>query len=59
MSANANIVHVYPVNDLFPHITEGLDCPCKPTIEAVEGGTLVVHNSYDGREKAETPQKAA
>ncbi len=55
----SNIVHVYPENDLLPHITEGLGCPCNPTVENVEGGVLVIHNSYDGREKAETPQKAA
>lgn len=54
------VVHVYPVNDIYPHITEGVGCPCKPCIEMVEdGGMVVTHNSYDGREKTEQPVKAA
>jgi hypothetical protein len=53
-------VHVYPVDDLLPHITEGLGCPCSPRVEQVEGGgTVIIHNSYDGREKAEEPVSAA
>lgn len=52
-------IHVYPENDIFPHITEGPGCPCKPKIEEVEGGTLIIHNSWDGREKAEEPAEAA
>jgi hypothetical protein len=56
-----NTVHVYPLNDILPHITEGgPGCPCRPKIEDVEGGgTLIIHNSYDGREKAEWPVEAA
>jgi hypothetical protein len=46
-------IHVYPINDTYPHITSGLGCPCKPKVEKTEGGTLIVHNSYDGRERAE------
>lgn len=46
----ANIVHVLPVDDLKEH-TETDDCECHPRIEYVgDGGKLVVHNSYDGRE---------
>lgn len=52
-------IHVYPVDDTYPHITEGIGCPCKPRIEPCEGGTLIVHRSYDGREKAELPVEAA
>ncbi len=52
-------IHVYPINDTYPHITEGVGCPCKPRIEDVEGGTLIIHNSFDGREKAEHPVSAA
>lgn len=52
-------VHVYPVADTYPHITEGIGCPCRPKVEDVEGGTLVTHNSYDGREKNEQPVEAA
>jgi len=44
-------IHVLPVNDLKEH-TETDDCACHPRIEYVggEGGKVVVHNSYDGRE---------
>jgi hypothetical protein len=56
----SDVVHVYPINDALPHVTEGLGCPCKPKIERVEGGgTLVIHNSWDGREYAEQPVEAA
>lgn len=53
------ILHVYPVDDTFPHITEGAGCPCKPKIEDCEGGTLIIHNAWDGREKAEAPRVSA
>jgi len=45
-----NIQHVYPVGDIYPHITDGLDCPCFPRIERYTAGTLVIHNSWDMRE---------
>lgn len=41
--------HVYPPNDLLPHVTNGDYCPCEPRIE----GDLVIHNSWDGRELQE------
>ncbi len=48
------IIHVYPVNDARPHLTDGEDCPCNPRSEVVEGGNIVVtHNSWDGREYIE------
>jgi hypothetical protein len=52
-------VHVYPVADLIDHETEGDDCPCGPTTEAVPAddgsmGWLVTHHSLDGRERTET-----
>lgn len=51
-------VHVYPVNDLVEHDTNGGDCPCGPTTEPVmredgSNGWLVTHHSLDGREKKE------
>lgn len=57
-------IHVCPTNDTRPHLTEGLGCPCKPRVEevthgAVVVGTLIIHNSYDGREHTEQPVKAA
>lgn len=53
--------HVYPVADLIEHNTEGDDCVCGPTIEAVprdDGsyGWLHTHHSLDGREKHETKE---
>jgi hypothetical protein len=42
-------IHVLPVDDLKEHI-ETDDCECHPKIKYVEGGKIVVHNSYDGRE---------
>jgi hypothetical protein len=42
-----DIYHVIPLNDLKPH-TESVNCKCVPSVQ--EGGKLIVHNSYDGRE---------
>lgn len=43
--------HVYPVNDMRSHVTEGELCPCLPRVRRVDGeDAVVVHNSYDGRE---------
>ena len=50
------IIHVLPIDDLKPH-EENSTCECEPAVEIVEGGMLVIHNSWDGREwveKAET-----
>jgi hypothetical protein len=44
-------VHVYPVNDLREHEISR-DCPCSPR-EDEEEPSLVIHNSWDGREKFE------
>jgi hypothetical protein len=52
-------VHVYPLNDLHEHNTDGDDCPCHPRIEIVNDdqghykGRIIKHNSYDGRELIE------
>lgn len=45
-------MHVYPVNDLYPHDTDsGGQCECNPKVEFLDGGdALVIHNSWDGRE---------
>lgn len=46
-------IHVYPLDDLWEHITDGPDCPCDPQIQ-VEGATLIyVHNAFDHREIVE------
>ena len=46
------IIHVLPINDVKPH-KESSTCECEPRVEIVEGGMLVVHNSWDGREWVE------
>ncbi|KPG86529.1 hypothetical protein AEQ27_04010 [Frigoribacterium sp. RIT-PI-h] len=56
-----DILHTYPSDDLIEHDTDGGDCPCGPTTEAVprdDGsyGWLIVHHSLDGREKKEATQ---
>lgn len=42
-------IHILPLNDLKEH-TESDECECHPTVKHVDGGKVVVHNSYDGRE---------
>ena len=47
--------HVSPVEDLIDHDTDGDDCLCGPTTEAVPDddggfGWVVTHHSLDGRE---------
>lgn len=29
----SNDIHVYPVNDLREHITDGPGCPCEPRVK--------------------------
>jgi hypothetical protein len=48
--------HVYPVEDLIEHMTDGGDCPCGPTTEPVERedgsiGYVITHHSLDVREE--------
>ena len=55
-------VHVYPLNDLIDHDTDGGECMCGPTTEAVQRddgsyGWLSVHHSLDGRELQERNEK--
>lgn len=53
-----NVWHVYPVNDLKEHDTESPACHCNPTVELQDnGGLVVIHNSYDGRELKERNEK--
>lgn len=52
-----NIQHVYPVNDLREHKTDGKPCWCNPRIEKEFGGTIIVHNSMDRREEYEQGRK--
>lgn len=48
--------HVYPINDLREHQTEGESCWCQPRIE--EDGKLIIHNALDQRERSEQRGKA-
>jgi hypothetical protein len=41
---------VTPVGDLIEHDLSD-DCVCGPDVNFVEGGTVVVHHSLDGRER--------
>ena len=44
-------IHVYPLDDLREHDLESDNCACHPRIKYVgDGGKVVVHNSWDGRE---------
>lgn len=52
-----NTHHVFPINDLFPHIRMQDECPCGPSIvsikDEVTGETLgftILHNAWDERE---------
>jgi hypothetical protein len=51
----SDIWHVYPINDLREHITDGVECWCRPEYD--EDENLVIHNSADGREQFETGER--
>ncbi len=42
-------IHVFPLDDLYEHETEGLDCWCSPWLD----DHIIVHNAADGRTKHE------
>ena len=46
-------VHVVPVEDTLPHVIKGTTCWCKPQEIEENEGTVIVHNSADGREEYE------
>lgn len=53
-------VHVFPVCDLVDHDTDGGECICGPTTEAVQRddgsyGWVILHHSLDNREARENP----
>lgn len=58
-----DVRHVVPVGDLVDHDTDSeSECACGPRVEAVfrqdgSAGWLVVHNSLDGRELCEGPER--
>ena len=45
-----NDTHIYPLNDLQEHITEGIECQCNPIIEVIGADLLIIHNAFYNRE---------
>lgn len=45
--------HVYPINDLREHVTDGKPCWCHPR----EDEGVIVHNAMDQRELIETGER--
>jgi len=50
-------INVMPVNDLRPH-SESPACECRPRVEQAGEGSVVIHNSWDGREVFERAVEA-
>jgi len=48
-----DLYHIYPNNDTFEHYTDGDACWCKPKKQIEDHGVLIVHNSFDERERFE------
>ena len=44
--------HVLPTNDLKEH-SENTTCECKPKVIFENGHMIIIHNSFDYREKIE------
>jgi hypothetical protein len=48
---------VIPLNDIYPH-NDGKPCHCSPRTETMaNGGIVIIHNSFDGRELEEHETK--
>lgn len=45
-------IEVEPKDDLKPHVSDEF-CECCPMVEQVEGVPMLIHNSFDGRERYE------
>jgi hypothetical protein len=45
-------IEVVPKDDVKPHISDEF-CECCPKVEKTEGVPMLVHNSFDGRERWE------
>jgi len=45
-------IEVVPEKDKKPHISDEM-CECGPKVETTNGVAMLVHNSFDGREKYE------
>ena len=44
--------HIIPIDDLEDHV-ESADCICAPSVSDIGDNTLIIHNSFDGRELCE------
>lgn len=51
-------IHTVPLDDIKPHDRSSL-CPCGPVVESHSHASLVIHNSFDGREFREQAEKHA
>lgn len=60
MSHTIGYIHVFPIDDLRPHVLTP-HCWCKPVLDEDNDGTepvfLWVHNALDEREKFETGER--
>lgn len=45
--------HVWPLDDLKPHVVDGLPCWCNP----IDDDGVIRHNSMDGREDFENGKR--
>ena len=45
-------IHILPINDIKEH-TEESTCVCHPSVIFENGEMIIIHNSFDGREKTE------
>lgn len=45
-------IEVIPEQDTKPHVSDEM-CACCPVVKTVNGAPMLVHNSFDGREKFE------
>jgi len=52
-------LHVYPLDDLRQHETDGEDCWCEPSYQYEIGWLdhILIHNSADGREAFERGER--
>lgn len=46
------VINIVPINDIKEHI-ENSTCSCNPKVEFHNGEMMIIHNSFDGREKVE------
>jgi len=50
MKAKNGLAIVVPNNDSRTHSDFSPLCLCRPKVYKIEDGTIIIHNSYDGRE---------